>query len=148
MKKTWVVVANASTAKFFSARNARGELELVAELTHPESRLRNQDLVSDAQKDHNNARHAAPHDGERALPKTQEMVRFAHELAARLKAGRLEGAFERLIVVATPHFKGMLLDALDDATAKCVEKSIDKDYTHEDHRSLSERLADVIRFAA
>jgi hypothetical protein len=47
MKKTWVVVANASTAKIYQALNAKGELALITTLSHPESRLRNQDLVTD-----------------------------------------------------------------------------------------------------
>lgn len=148
MKKTWVVVANGSSAKILRALSAKGELEVVAELIHPQSRLRNQDLVTDAQKDHNNARHSAPHDGERALPKNQQMAQFAHEIAAHLKEGRVRGEFERLIVAASPHFKGLLLEALDAATAKCVDKTLDKDYTHDDLHTLSERLADTIRFAA
>jgi hypothetical protein len=42
----------------------------------------------------------------------------------------------------------VLIATLDAATAKLVEKSIDKDYTQEDERTLGERLAESIRYAA
>ncbi|BBD77380.1 host attachment protein [Hydrogenophilus thermoluteolus] len=148
MKKTWVVVANASTAKIYQALNAKGELALITTLSHPESRLRNQDLVTDKQKEHHNGGAATPHDGERISPKAVEAQRFAHEIAAYLKEGRVQQQFERLIVAAAPQFKGVLIAALDAATAKLVEKSIDKDYTQEDERTLGERLAESIRYAA
>ncbi|GAB6050366.1 host attachment protein [Hydrogenophilus islandicus] len=148
MKKTWVVVANASMAKIFQACNAKGELELITTLNHPESRLRNQDLVTDRQMEHHHGGAATPHDGERVAPKEVEAQRFAQEIAAYLKEGRTRHAFERLIVVATPHFKGLLLAEMDSTTAKLVEKTIDKDYTQESERTLSERLADAIRYVA
>ncbi len=147
MKSTWIVVANASAAKCYAARNAKGELELVQELQHPESRMHNRDLVTDIGRDHKNHGKGAPRDGEPAhLPKKVEATRFAHEIADFLKQGRVHGRFERLIVVAPAAFEGEIVAALDGATAKSIVHKIAKDYVSEDAKTLGERLADHIRF--
>ena len=48
MPKTWVLVAESSRAKFYSANNRLAPLTEVEAMVHPESRMHEGDLVSDS----------------------------------------------------------------------------------------------------
>jgi protein required for attachment to host cells len=73
-------------------------------------------------------------------PHEVESARFAHEIAALLNRGLTDSAYERLILIAPPHFLGLLRVAISDDVAKRVELDLDKDYTAFDARELAERL--------
>ncbi len=72
------------------------------------------------------------------------MQRFAAELAERLEAGRVAGTFQRLILVAPPHFLGLLRESLDAPTRAMVHTSLDKDYSQETVPELANQLAKVL----
>ena len=44
---TWILVANASLAKFYANAGPNKGLALMKEIRHPESRQKNSDLVTD-----------------------------------------------------------------------------------------------------
>lgn len=52
---------------------------------------------------------------------------FAAELASELGAARTGNQVTSLVLVAEPHFMGLLRAALDKPTAALVERTIDKD---------------------
>ena len=83
MSKTLVMIANASAARVFGYQ-AHEEFSLLKEFSHPESRQKGSDLVSD-RPGHNEGKgggHGAfvPSNN----PKQVESERFAHELAGWL----------------------------------------------------------------
>jgi protein required for attachment to host cells len=69
---------------------------------------------------------------------------FARELAARLRAARLERQFETLVLVAGPAFLGHLRAALDEHTAASVKASLDKDLGDLPAHDLIEHLKRVL----
>jgi protein required for attachment to host cells len=57
-----------------------------------------------------------------------------------LETGLAENAYERLFLIAPPHFLGLLRAALSPGVAKHVERTLDKDYTGLVARELAERI--------
>lgn len=157
---TWILVGSASRARIFSwgADGAKQRLQLVRELEHPESRLANQDLVSDrpgrAQQAVAPSRlgpSVGPSKGNRSgmeprtSPKTVEHEHFAHDLAQVLEKGLNDHAYQRLVLVAGPEFLGLMRQVLPAQVQKHVQASLDKDYTSDSEQELSARLSTLLR---
>src|SRR4051794_21082580 len=117
-KDSWLLVANSSIARIFKIEK-RHELTEIKVLEHPESRLRNLDLVSDKPgRDFESAgagRHALE---PKVLPKRQEFAVFAKSLADYLETARNQGEFETLYVAASPALLGLLRQSLHPNIAK------------------------------
>lgn len=136
---TWILVANASQAKLYSRSSIKNGLSLVKTLTHPESRMKNAELVSDG----SGAMQSAGGHGARqpqTEPKQNEAIHFAQQLALELNQGRNEQQFRQLVVMAPPAFLGLINDKLDDQTAKLVTSRLDKDYTHFSDKEILSQL--------
>jgi protein required for attachment to host cells len=73
-------------------------------------------------------------------PHEVEAEKFAHSIAKLLEQGCGAKAYDRLLLVAPPHFLGLLRSTLTPKVAKHVELSLDKDYTDLDAHELAERL--------
>ena len=73
-------------------------------------------------------------------PKDYEQERFAIELAKELDAGRTANSYKNLIIVASPHFHGMLNKHMNEHVAGMVSKHIEKDYTAETPEGLLGKL--------
>lgn len=123
--KIWVVAADSSRARIFETSASRKPLRELETLTHPESRLHEGDLSDDGpgmvHESHGEGRHLT--DNHR---KQHEAEVFAREVCRRLEAGRVEGAFNKLYLVAPPAFLGQLRECLDAPTRKLVAEEIDK----------------------
>ena len=140
MDNTWVLVANASQAHLYATERLGEEMNIIREFSHPESRAKGVNLASDKSgSSHNTAVNSGTR-GEPEDPKEYEAERFAGELADVLDKGRINKAYRRLVLVAAPHFHGLLNAQLDDHTRDLVTTSINKDYTAFDTRELPERL--------
>jgi protein required for attachment to host cells len=141
MITTWVVVAESSRAKLFAWDKPSAPLRELEDLTHPESRLHEQELTTDlpgrAFDSAGEGRHAM---GQVVSPKQEEAVRFAKTIGDRLESGRVEGCFEKLILVAAPQFLGLLRDSLSDNTKKLVVKEINKNLVQHDAAEIRSRL--------
>ncbi len=141
MSVTWIMVANASQAKLFANHGPNRGLELVKELNHPESREKTSNLVSD--------RLGAMGMGHGAFkqatdPKYHEAERFAQEVARELDAGRVRNAYDRLILVASAPFMGLMNASLPGQVRSKVSESIDKDYTRLPVKKLADHLEQVV----
>ncbi|MFA7605343.1 MAG: host attachment protein [Rhodocyclaceae bacterium] len=144
MAITWILVANASLAKLYENMGPNKGLRLVKELLHPESRLKNADLVTDRP-----GSMAASGNGQGAkqphtMPKEHEAKVFAQEIAQELYKGRTRNAFGRAIVVAPPAFMGLLNGVLDQPTAQMISDRFEKDYTKTSEPQLREHLSGCI----
>lgn len=131
LKKTWIIVANSNCARIFQMEKGKGDLKELEALVHPESRLREHDLVSDkpgrGYESFGMERHAIE---PKTSAKRQEFIDFAKHLTRHLESARKKGEFECLFVAATPVFLGVLRQALDKNTAQLIEREIDKDIIH------------------
>lgn len=124
MKKTWILAAHRSGAKFYE-HTGPGALTLLRTIDHPAGRLMDQEIVTD--------RPGRKYEGGSSLqgtadpevdPARHEAETFARSLAAALTEGRNAHAFERLVLVAEPRFLGLLRGALDAPTAAMVLGSV------------------------
>ncbi len=131
MEKIWVLVADASRARYFETDSPMGELRETADMVHPESRLHERAIRTDKQgrafDSSGSGRHALD---ERESIREQAATTFAIEIADYLDKARTEHAFDRLIVVAPPKFLGELRERLDDNVRDLISLELDKDLAH------------------
>ncbi len=139
---TWLLVADASKARLYSMHKAlffkeqnSNHLELIGEFTHAESRMKGTELVSDRMGEFGSGSFV-----ENTQPKEHEAEQFAHELLGKLNAGRKEGCFRDLIIVAPPAFMGLLHKHMPHEVHKLVSQKIEKDYTQQTVRELMHNL--------
>ncbi len=145
MANTWLVVANASQATVYETEAKPKTLKLLKEYHHPASRAKGSDLASDRPghfqqeaRGMEGTTHGAFN--EPINPKDYEHERFAIELAKELDAGRNANLFNDLIIVASPHFHGLLNKHMNGQVAEMVSRHIDKDYTAETAEGLLGKL--------
>ncbi|MDX2464121.1 MAG: host attachment protein [Porticoccus sp.] len=134
------MVANASEAHLYAAERLGGDMSVLKEYFHPESQAKGATLVSDRPGKSQGRGFSMGTRGDPESPKHLEAERFASELAKELDKGRTENAYRRLILVASPHFQGLLKTHLNDHTRALVEGNINKDFTACDVRELPERI--------
>lgn len=140
MGPTWVVVCDASRARFFRLGPQR-QWQLVRELEHPESRAKGRDILTDRPGRVKQSASADRPAMEPTKPVHEvESERFAHEIAKALEKGHAENAYDRLVLVAPPHFLGLLRATISHTVAKRVELTLDKDYTALPPKDLAERV--------
>ncbi len=124
---TWVVVADASRARIFSAEGASGPLTEIEDMVHPESRLHEREMASDEPGTTFDRGGQGQHGmGNAVDPKQQEATRFAKEVCEELDSARQAGKYDRLYVIAAPAFLGVIRDTMHDATKKLVAAEVDK----------------------
>ena len=140
---TWILVASASEAYLYSSKDVyAGELQLLEELKHPESREKGVELASD-RPGHYATDHSARSAYEKSHPKEEAAEVFAIQLARLLKDGNYNHDYEQLIFIAAPHFYGLVNKHIDFKVDKFIH--IPKDYTKYDQRELISRLNSDLR---
>ena len=142
MSVTWIMVANASQARFFANDGPKKGLTLVKELMHPESREKTSNLVSDRSGAYGGPGHGAV--GQPADPKHHEAERFAQEVSRALEAGRVSNAYDQLILVASAPFMGLINHHLPGQVRSKLSESIDKDYTRLPVKELAGHLESYV----
>ena len=139
---SWILIANRTGARLIDRQGPN--LSLLETIAHDTGRARDRDLNSDRHGETFNrvgsSRHAlatseAPHEHDARL--------FAHALADRLRTERLNHRFERLVLVAEPHFLGLLREALDKATERAVIATVAKDLAEIPLHDLPAHLPDL-----
>lgn len=135
---TWVMVANASQAKFFSNTGPQRGLQLIKEMAHPESREKTSNMVSDRSGSRNGTGHGAF--TQATDPKHHEAERFAQEVTRELEQGLAKKAYDRLILVASAPFVGLINHRLPGQVRSKLSESIDKDYTRLPATELTAQL--------
>lgn len=145
MQNSWVLVANGSQARIFNLDEPKKNISLVKEFSHPESRMKNDKLSSDRQGHYMSGGTQGSTQGsgsfqEATDPKTYELERFAMELTKSLDEGRAANKFEKVVLVASPHFLGLLKQSMSDQLGKAVSHTIQKDYTAINERDMLDQL--------
>lgn len=140
--KTWLLVADASKAKIYSIRKARlftsndpKELQLLSQHTHADSRKKGIELNTDRMGEFG-------HGGfdDQTPPKLREAEHFACEILHHIENGIKENHFRDLVIVAPPHFMGLLNKCMSHTVQKLVSQTIEKDYTQQNERDLMASL--------
>lgn len=130
--KIRVVVANASTAKYYETSKAGKKLDFVKEYTHPQSREKGIDLVTDRSYFYN-----------KLQPKEVEADRFAKQLADDLKHSKDIHQYEYLVMIAPPHFHGLLNKHCSNQVRLRIIHNIEKDYTKTPAKKLKSMLSEL-----
>ncbi|WP_413439389.1 host attachment protein [Sulfuriferula sp. GW1] len=144
MTTTWIVVANASLARLYTNNGPKQGLQLLKELNHPESREKASELVSDRPGHNPGTGNGHGSFVPATDPKQHEAERFAQELSKELECGRASNHYERLIMVASSPFIGVLNQRLTGHVRNMVSDTIEKDYTRATPKELSGHLEHCI----
>ncbi len=144
MKTTWVLVAEKSRARLFDWQS-RDVLNEIKTFSHPESRLHEQDLVTDkrgrAFDSAGEGRHAHQ---EQNRARQHESETFAKELIALLDRSRSRQEYERVVIVAAPEFLGQLRDEMPPELEKAVLQEVSKNLVQESTDSIRKYLPEVL----
>ena len=140
MAATWVVVADTSRARIFAAEKPASDLAEIDDLTHPEARLHEGDLISDRPGSGKNHASGSFSMGESGTYKDADAARFAHDVCERVEAGRIQGEFHKLYVIAAPQFLGLLRKHQSSATRQMVAAEISKNLSASDPKSIRAHL--------
>jgi protein required for attachment to host cells len=141
MKTQWIVVANASQARFFKQDSASGPLIAVTSMAHPASRLKGSELAND--RPGHEATDNSPGGNRfepRSDPRRREHRRFAREVADRLDDALGAGEFSSLWICASDPFLGELKPELSEAVRHRLERTTDSDFTSLDIGEIERRL--------
>lgn len=140
MSSTWVMVANSSVARFFEM-DKTGHLKEFNTLIHPGSRLHGRDLTSDRPGRSFDSVGTGRHAMEQTTPpKEVEFEAFAHSISEHLATAHTDKQFDRLYIAASPHFLGLLRQAIKPGTAKALHSTVDKDMTQMTPDEIQARL--------
>jgi protein required for attachment to host cells len=143
-KETWVLVAQRGGARIFEIAGPGNALHLVQEIEHPQGKLKDRDLGSDEPGrgfDSHGGRHAFEAEQGPAARITEQ---FAKHLATLLDDARARKRYTRLVLVAEPHFLGILRAALTRDTGAAVIASLNKDLGHLDVHHIPAHLDAVL----
>jgi len=143
MSKIWVVAADASRARIFTADKPAGALNEIETLSNPEGRLHEGDLVSDR------GGHAVGGSGGHAYStenqaKQEAANRFAAEVCKHLEQGRNSHAFGKLYVMAAPHFLGLLRKHQSDGLRGLISDEIASDLTTQSPDRIRAQLPEYL----
>lgn len=146
-KRNWLLVGNASRARVLEEGDVPGVYTHVADLVHPQSRLKGDELPEAHGGDR--PRHVdsggqgfggseyQPHTD----PHRRERERFAREVAAALNGGVAAGRCAGLTLVASDPFLGHVKSHLSVQSRKLLLRTVASDYTSVRDDELAQRIA-------
>ena len=124
--RVYVIVADSARARILSSEAGSNSLVENSDLVHPESRLRQQDLVSDASGSEAGGfgNHSMGHE---KSAKDHAARDFARQVVTEIEHIHGSGEIGRLYLVAAPRFLGMLRELLGKPCRDLIAGEIDKD---------------------
>ncbi|HEX3655850.1 MAG TPA: host attachment protein [Pirellulales bacterium] len=138
---TWILVGDASRARLFSANGAKGPWTLVRSLEHPESRMNDADLAGRQRgRQQQSGGVGRPAMEPVTMPKEVEREAFAAELGHLLDHEFDVNSYSDLVLIAPPHFLGLLRKTLGGKLRKHVIAELDKDYSQLPLHDLQPRV--------
>lgn len=141
MEPVWILVADSSRARIFSAENSAADLAEIEVLTHPEGRLHEQEMDSDLPGTTRGPIDPSRHNySDEVSPKEQEAVDFAKRLSNYLGDELNQNKFNRLFVVAAPSFLGDLRGAFSTRLSKHVAFTLDKNLVAMEPKEIRNHL--------
>jgi len=141
MSKTWIVVADEAKARILSTNKSTEPLIEIHSISSFESQSREQDLVTDKPGRNNSGSAERKHAmNEKTTHKEQYALLFAKKLSDLLEENQLSKTYANLIIVAAPHFLGLLRKELSKGVNELVSLEIDKDLTMMESQDIREHL--------
>lgn len=141
MRKTWVVVADRSRARFFLLQSHIEPMQEFDGMVHEEGRLSGRDELSDRQGGIAGGHGEGDHTFEAPTDlKQHEAEVFARQIEEKLEHGRVNHEYQKLILIAPPFFLGVLRQVLNQHILELVGKSLDKNLVVEDEKQIREHI--------
>jgi protein required for attachment to host cells len=141
---TWILVADACGARLFLTLNNCKSLHLIGRFAHAQSRAREADLVTDRAGSGRSSTHTMPSTKQPHIThKELEAIEFARELHDYLLDAVEHRKFHSLVLVAPPHFLGLLRAQLSPAVARTLSGVIGKDLVYMNKASIWQHLIAV-----
>lgn len=130
MKSTWILVADSSRARVFTAETPSSPLQEINDLAHPAARMHEQRMTSDLPgKDNGNIGTGGHSYQDQTGPKEQGVIDFAKRISEYLEEGKNAHRFEQLLIISAPSFLGTLRNQLSAQTRNCICFELDKNIT-------------------
>jgi protein required for attachment to host cells len=147
MKRNWLLVGNASRARVLEEGDEPGAYTHVADLVHPQSRLKADELpdTHGGQRPRHvegtgpglGSSEYQPHTD----PHQRERERFAREVATALNEGVAGGRCAGLTLVASDPFLGQVKAHLSVQSRKLLLRTLSSDFTSLRDEELAQRIA-------
>lgn len=137
MKSTWILVADNTHARIFTAETPSSALAEIEDLVHEEGRLHDRELTTDLPgkiKSADGGGHAFEQPTD---PKKHEADSFANRIAKHLEAAYKANKFQQLLIIAEPTSLGLIRKHLPEHIRQLVSFELDK--------SIAYQSADEIR---
>ncbi|HEX4893490.1 MAG TPA: host attachment protein [Hyphomicrobiaceae bacterium] len=143
--RTWILIADAQSARALASTGPASRLEPVSGMNRTNALPKTSDIMSDRQGRSFESTGGTRHPMEpRSDPREQLKTRFAQDLVHTLDAQHAAGAFDRLVMVAPPHFLGDLRAALTPRLKSALHGDIDKDLTKVPDNEIRSHLGDIV----
>jgi protein required for attachment to host cells len=157
MNSVWIVSANAGRAIFFLQEDTfesfekERSIKKVGEMVNDKSSLHTYETETDRLGQHSasKSRHSVgaptqPSGYEpNQTPAEHNSELFARKISQYLTEALDAGRFQRLALVASPEFLGVLRSTLDSRLTAIIDKEVNKDYTHYNLHELTNKLLTV-----
>jgi protein required for attachment to host cells len=144
MSITWILVANASAAYLYANYGPKKGLQKLKEFRHDASREKGQHLVSDRPGHYKSHGNGCGSYISSTHPKQHEARTFACQLAKELEHGRTANSYQRLILVVSTPFMGLINSNLGSHVRNLVSDTFEKDYTRASEKYLTRHLESCI----
>jgi protein required for attachment to host cells len=141
------MVCDSARARFFEVRGDDPSWHLVSAVSHEKSRSKASELVGDHSGSRSSEGRSVHHNAlaPASSPKDVEKARFAHSLGKTLDEAMRSARFHRWVLVAPPHFVGLVKKELTPELEKHLLATVNKDMNHVDVHDLAEALRDTVR---
>ena len=152
MKKTWILVANATRARVLERRAADHALIELADFVHPAKTLEAEaaggDMTGAAGKGHGRTGHAGTQFEPHIEAKDKARATFARQLADYLNHGVMAQHCQELMLIASSPMLGDLKPLLSSAAERVLQRSVTSDLTRYQHAELRERVELALQLPA
>jgi protein required for attachment to host cells len=143
----WILVCDSAKARFFEVRGGDAPWQLLTEVFHEGSRSKAASLEGDRSGSRSSQGRSVHHNAlaPASSPKDVEKQHFAHELARTLDEAQRSSRFRAWVLVAPPHFVGLIERELTPELEKSLLTKVDKDLNHLDARELKDKLGAAVQ---
>jgi protein required for attachment to host cells len=152
MDNVWILVASRSGAQLFRHHGGylgyRRGLELVRAIEHPEGRLKNHEIDSDApgRVFSTGGGRSIKHGMLSQVHSDEHLtIAFAKQLAEILDQENSKQSFRALVLVAGSPMLGLLRQSLSKATTEKVVSTVGRNLQNFERRDIQLHLADTLR---
>jgi protein required for attachment to host cells len=145
MKSTWILVADSTRARYFTASTPSSALQELEDDIHPAGRQHERDMTSDLPGKARGAGGAGGHAYEESTDiKEYESTEFAKEIARHLEEALNAGKYRQLLIVAAPSFLGELRNQTSERVRKLVCFELDKNLATHSAEDIRKHLPEYL----